>query len=209
MPLIAVNFARRSQAAYDMALREADRANLLVNYRTMGVSAHYLGDQAAARRYLEKILNPQIAVPYRSRAWGAQINPQVTGRSALARVLWLQGFPDQAARTAESAVAVARAGNVAFTLCFAMVWAAYSVALLSGDLATAEAAATTLVDVSAAHGAQIYQMWGRRCQATLLVKKGDAEAGVSELRNALGAFRERRLTLAYTSTCVIWPRLWV
>jgi hypothetical protein len=139
-------------------------------------------------------------VPHRSRTWGAQINPQVTGRSALARVLWLEGFPDQAARMAESAVAVARAGNVAFTLCFAMVWAAYPVALLSGDLAAAEAAATTLVDVSAAHGAQIYQMWGRRCQATLLVKKGDAEAGVSRLRIALDAFRERRLTLAYTTT---------
>jgi predicted ATPase len=189
-----------AEAAYEIALREVEGDNLLVNYRTMGASLHYLGDQAGARQYLERILDPNVAKSYRPRAWGAQINPQVSGRSALSRVLWLQGFPERAARMANSAVAEARASNVAYMLCFAMVWATYPVALLSGDLATAEAAAATLLDVSTEHGAQIYQMWGRRCQATLLVKKGDAEAGVSGLRIALNAFRERGLTLAYTST---------
>jgi hypothetical protein len=33
-----------------------------------------------------------------------QIDPQVAARALLARVLWLQGFPDQAMRIAERSV---------------------------------------------------------------------------------------------------------
>jgi predicted ATPase/DNA-binding winged helix-turn-helix (wHTH) protein len=189
-----------AQEAYEMAGREVNTANLPASSRMMGASLHYLGDQAGARQYLEQILDHKGVAHRRSRAWNTLIDPQVSGRSALARVYWIQGFPDQAVRMANSATVEGRSSNSPFMFCFALTWAAYPVAMLNGDLAAAEAAVALLLDTSAEHRASIYEMWGRRCQATLLAKKGDAENSVLVLRDTLNTFRERGLTLAYTST---------
>jgi hypothetical protein len=55
-------------------------------------------------------------------------------RAYLARILWLQGLPDQAMRTAESSVRDARATNHAIALGLALALAACPIALWVGDL---------------------------------------------------------------------------
>ena len=42
----------------------------------------------------------------------------------LSRILWLQGFPDQAIRTAERCVADARASNHVVSLCYVLAHSA-------------------------------------------------------------------------------------
>jgi tetratricopeptide (TPR) repeat protein len=187
-----------AETAREVAGGGADPPSLLVNDRMMGEPLHYLGDQAAARRHLEHMLDHDVLSPYRSPTWGAQVNPQVSVRCTLARVLWLQGFPDQATRMAESAVAQARARDNIILLCFALTWAAYPVAALNGDLAAAGHATAILLAMSSEYGASLYHAWGRRYEAMLVVRKGDAGAGVPVLRASLGALHDRGLTLPYT-----------
>jgi predicted ATPase/DNA-binding winged helix-turn-helix (wHTH) protein len=188
-----------AQEAYEAAL-ESYPASLAASCRMMGVSLHYLGDQTAARHYLEQISSHKGVTLHRSRARSTQIDPEISGRAALARVYWIEGRPDQAVRLAESTTADARASESAFMLCFALTWAAYPVAMFRGDLAAAEAATTLLLATASEYNASIYEMWGRRCQAALLVRKGNAKEGIAVLREVIATFRGRGLTLAYTST---------
>jgi len=75
----------------------------------------------------------------------------VAARAFLARILWLQGFADQAMRTADSNVREARAIGHALSLCYALE-AAAAVALFAGDLGTAERFMATLLSDAEKHG---------------------------------------------------------
>jgi predicted ATPase len=119
-------------------------------------------------------------------------------RGALARILWLQGFPDQARRTVQSTVDDARALDHDVSLCLALCEAACPVALFTGDLAAAESYVAMLLDSSAAHALPVWSSWGHRFRGTLLIRNGDFDTGLRLLRTALaqppGAVFQPRFT---------------
>ena len=86
----------------ELAATAGDPAALGAADRMAGIILHYLGDQTGARQHLER----------RLARTGSPVDPvirflidqRVAARSLLARNLWLQGFPDQAATTARLAV---------------------------------------------------------------------------------------------------------
>src|SRR5258708_19877241 len=99
---------------------------------------------------------------------GFQFDNRVVARVELARILSLQGFPDQARRTAQSAVDDARALNHGVSLCLALNEAACPVALATGDLAALESYVAMLLDSSAAHLLPICRPRAYRFHALLL-----------------------------------------
>ena len=114
-----------------------------------------------------------------------QFDQRVVARLGLVRILWLQGFPDQARRTAQSTVDDARALNHAVSLCLALNKAACPIALFTGDLAAAEGYAAMLLDSSAAHALPIWGAEAHRFRATLLIRNGDFDTGLRLLRTSL------------------------
>jgi predicted ATPase len=100
----------------------------------------------------------------------------------LARVLWQQGFPDQATRTAQSNVEAARAANHTIWLCQALVHAACPLALLTGDLAAAEHYSTMLLDHSTRHALALWRAYGRSFRGVLVIQRGDVITGLQLLR---------------------------
>ena len=147
----------------------------------MGVSQHYLGDQKSARRHLERVLADDDILR-RRHVIRFQVDPQVVARVILARILWLQGFSDQAMRTAESSVEDARAANHALSLCYALATGACVVALLVGDLAAAEHYVGMLLDHSTRHSLTYWRAYGRCHQGALAITRGDLNAGLRLLR---------------------------
>ncbi len=173
----------------DRAANTANPADLLVGERMVGVSLHYLGDQTNARRYLEGMLSRYVAPTHRSHAIRFQYDQQVATRMVLARILWLQGFPDQALRTAQSNAEDARAIDHALSLCYALE-AACLVALWSGDLPAAERSVAMLLDHSARHALAVWHARGRCLNGVLLIKRGEVGGGLPLLRDALDELRE-------------------
>jgi hypothetical protein len=88
--------------------RAKDAPDLHVGERMIGTSLHYLGDQTNARRRLEDMLSRYVAPARRAHAIRFQYDQRLIARMILARILWLQGFPDQAMRTAHRNVEEAR-----------------------------------------------------------------------------------------------------
>ena len=129
----------------------------LTGENIMGMTKHFHGDLTGARRHLEHVLadhNPTGDggyVVYLQDIIRFQIDGHVSARAFLARVLWFQGFPDQAVHAAELSIEEARATGHALSLCYALALAACPVALWVGNLATAELYTGLLVDTSRKH----------------------------------------------------------
>lgn len=160
--------------------------DLLVGERMTGTALHYLGNQAEARRHIERTL---AGYPARPRPNRYQFDQRVTAQATRARILWLQGFPDQAMRSARESVEAAQAGEDVLSLCNALVQAACPVALFAGDLASAERYIAMLLDYSAKHGLALWHVRGRGFNGMLLNKTGDAAVGLQLLGTALGYHR--------------------
>jgi ATP/maltotriose-dependent transcriptional regulator MalT len=149
----------------------------------IGVSLHYCGDQTNARHHIERMLRGDVAAVQRLVVF--QFDHRVVARLTLARILWLQGFPDQARRTAQSTVDDARVLNHTVSMCLALNKAACPVALFTGDLAAAECYVAMLLDSSAAHALPIWRAEAHRFRATLLIRNGDFDTGPRLLRTSL------------------------
>jgi predicted ATPase len=187
-----------AQRFCDLAVESADPSDLLVGDGMMGVLLHYHGEQSEARRHLESMLDHYVTPVKRSPLARFQFDQRVSAQCIRARVLWLQGFPDQAVGAAQSAIENARALDHAVSLCDALAQAACPVALLTGNLAAAEYFVGTLLEQSARYGLGGWNAWGRCLKGALLIRLGDAADGLALLRDALEELHQAGFPLHYT-----------
>ena len=168
-----------------LAASRSEPNDRLIGEQMIGASQHHLGDQPDARCHIERALPHYVPPVQKSQIIRFQRDMRVTARVFLARILWLQGFPDEAMHTAESGVAGARATNYAISLCYALSQAACPIALLVGDLAAAEQYVGMLLDHSARHLLARWNAMGRSYQGVLAIKQGDLVTGLRLLRSGL------------------------
>jgi predicted ATPase len=186
-----------AQRFYTLAAKRSDPNDRLIGQRMIGTSQYYLGDLLSARRQLERVLAyylPPVQKPHSIRF---QIDQRVAAGTFLARVLWLQGFPDQAMRTAEGNVEDAHAANHVMTLCSTLSQAPCHIALLVGDLAAAEHYVRMLLDHSTRHALALWRAWSRCHQGVLVIRRGDLVTGLQLLRAGLDELGEATSALRF------------
>jgi predicted ATPase len=181
-----------AQKFSDLAAKQTVPADLLVGERMIGTSLHYLGNQTDARRHIESALCSYVTSAHRPHLNRYQFDQRVTARATLARILWLQGLPEQAMRSAQSSVEEAQASEHVLSLCNALVQSACPVALFVGDLAAAERSIAMLLEHSGRHGLDLWHLRARGFKGVLLNKAGDAVAGLQLLDTALKELRETK-----------------
>ena len=184
-----------AQRFCSLAVKQADPADLLIGDRMTGVVLHFLGDQASAREHIERMLARYVAPVRRSHTIRFLYDQRVVAAAFLARILWLQGFPDRAMSTVQSIVGdppvIGHARSVA------LAQAACPISLLVGDLPATERAVATLLDEAARHALAIWHAWGRAFEGILFIKRGDAVNGLALLRTARGELRETGFAALY------------
>jgi predicted ATPase/DNA-binding winged helix-turn-helix (wHTH) protein len=179
-----------AQRFYALAAERPEANDRLSGEGMIGVSQLFLGDLPGARRHLEHMLADYVTPAQASHIIRFQIDQRVVMSSFLARVLWLQGFPDQATRAAHSSVEDARAANHTISLCQALAHAACPIALLTGDLAAAEHYGTMLLDHSTRHALALWRACGRSFQGLAVIQHGDVITGLRLLRAGFDEFGE-------------------
>ena len=90
-----------------------------------------------------------------------------------ARVLWLQGFGDQARRLTESLVDMSARRITCSRFCYALLIAACPIALYVGDLTTADHHVRLAFDLAGRHALEVWNVWAQCFEGVLRIKRGD------------------------------------
>ncbi|MEH2472649.1 putative ATPase [Nitrobacteraceae bacterium AZCC 2161] len=177
------------------AAKTTDPADGPIGDRLVGAALLALGDLEGARRHIEHMLGRYVA--RRSHIIRFQFDQRLLAHSYHSLILWLQGFADQAMRSAECQLLDPRVSDHPRSLSTTLVQPACPVALLVGDLSLAERYIKALMDHSARHGLEMWSLVGRCFGGMLLVKRGDIGAGLELLRTAFARVPQNTISLLY------------
>jgi predicted ATPase/DNA-binding winged helix-turn-helix (wHTH) protein len=189
----SMEFALRSEA---VAAELGDPVGIAEANSVLGISHHLGGNNPGAHSHLEAALM-RLPVSRRINTFHFGFDYRNRARIALARTLWLEGFPDQAVTVARQTVERAETFNHPITLCIALIWAV-SVSLWIGDLDAAEEYIDRFIAQADRHSLAPYQAVGRGVKGELSVKRGDAATGIRLLRSSLEALHTLRYELLTT-----------
>jgi predicted ATPase len=152
-----------------------------------GLILHYLGEQTEAGRRIEWSLGNAVTRPKPLPATRFVLDQGVAANALLARILWLQRFPDRARHAAENAVR--QADDHVLSHCHALAQAACPLALWTGDLAAADQCTRMLIDLATHNVLEGWVARGKCFQGALLIHRGSFADGVAQLRGALQELR--------------------
>ena len=190
------------RAALDVAGQFCDLAETIADLRMgdrlIGVPLHCLGQHSAARGRIEHMLSSDPPPSSSAPSVRFRFGQPTAARVLLAQMLWLQGFPDQAAGAARASLEEARVAGHAISLCDALAQAACPIAVLAGDLPSAEEAIAVLLDQSSRHALDPWNVLGRAWQAVLHIRRNNLDPGLQLLRAAIEDLREVRFAFYYT-----------
>ena len=108
-----------------LAQREAAPTPLLEAHEALGSTLFYLGEFAAARTHFEQGIVLTTPTAQRALALRHDVVPGVRCLTVAARALWCLGYPEQAVRRSQEALALAQALAHPHSLVFARHSAAY------------------------------------------------------------------------------------
>jgi hypothetical protein len=171
----------RAQQFAAVAATPADR---LVGDRMIGNSYHFLGDQSRARHQFERVIADDVTPEPGSRISRFQVDNRPSAQAFLARILWLQGFPEQATHLAHSTVEQLYAANQANSLCQALARAACPIALWTGNLELAENYIALMRDYSTRHALTVWQAFSCAYEGVLFIQRGDLADGIRLIQSA-------------------------
>ena len=187
-----------AQRFSDLAATGADPADLLYRRSNDGLVAALFGRpercKESSRAYARSLCGPRSPLAQGPLC----LRPASDRARAVAQILWLQGWVDQAIRAAQHAVEEARAADHPASLCWALLEGACPIALYIGDLAALERSVAMALEHATRHALSLWHAHARCIQALLLVKRGDVDAEARVLRPAFEELREARFSFHYT-----------
>ncbi len=170
-----------------VAHHAGDAADVLVGDRLIGNTMHHSGNQQLAQRHLQRVVDRYVAPSdQRHRIWFLH-DQRLMARTALARVLALQGSMGKAIQNAQASLQAAQATDHKLSVCYALGEAVCPIALLIGDLATAARSVSMLNGLVAEHSVTVFSV-GPCLEGELLIKRGEFAAGSRMLWTALDRY---------------------
>ena len=163
----ALTMARRFADAAD---RTGDVSAMHLADRILGLTNHFLGDQPIARSFTERALRHPEHLDS-SLGLGYQVETPVAMAAQLARILWLQGFPDRAKLAATDAIEAARQSGHPFAMVYGLAFGSASVALWTGDIPEATRVIERLIARTA--GNRRTEQWVRYFASVLKLRGGN------------------------------------
>ena len=169
-----------------LAAREAAPTPRLEAHSALGQTLFQQGDYATARTHLEQgiaLIDPTL---YRTQDLSQGEDSEVRCLATAARTLWALGYPTQALRRSEEAVALAQ--DLAHPYSLAVVQ--YQAALLHQhrrDLPAVQAQAEALLTLATEQGFPLFVGHGTYLRGWVLAMQGEGTAGLAQIRQGLAA----------------------
>jgi predicted ATPase/DNA-binding winged helix-turn-helix (wHTH) protein len=151
----ALGFAERYGAA---AVHSGELAQV-GHARMLARSMHYLGHQQRARAHVDYVARHPLSHRRHALHRGFQFDQHISTLAIQGRVLWLQGYPEQAAQVARQCVDDAMRVGHGISLCFALLLGC-TVATWSGDAREAGRYTELILEHSRRCSLPHWHFWG-------------------------------------------------
>src|SRR4029077_19465367 len=175
-------FARRFAA---LAAQTSDAIDLMMADRILATALHYFGDQGDARHHIDRALAQLAALAQQPQIVRVRFEMRVSTHYFQARILWLQGFADQALRVVEHNIDEGNTVGQALSFCSVLGQGACPIAFWAGDLDAAERYGAMLVAHTERYPIRLWQIWARCFNGLVIAKRDDLGAGLQALRSGL------------------------
>ena len=195
------NGALRTAEQLSVVARQiADPLAVLMAERVSAQAQHFFGNHSTARIYAERVLDhPARAIPLAYIP--VQVDRQVSMRIILARILWLEGHPDQAVALARQLCELAVADSP-FALCQALALAACPIALWCGAGEQAQAWVSDLMREASRYKLDFWRSYGEWFQRALDRTAAGAGGELGSQPSISGLLFDTILTIAPSSLAI-------
>jgi transcriptional regulator with AAA-type ATPase domain/class 3 adenylate cyclase/tetratricopeptide (TPR) repeat protein len=213
--LAAIYDARGSlQAAQEMgeecfglAHRNQDPEGLRQAHQALGRTLYWRGDIVAARVHLEAAFTLSDPSLDRSLNMSAvRLHPpghsRMTNLCMTALLLYLQGYPDEARKRNEDALALAESLSHPYSLVAALLWATW-LHLFCGELAMARERLRRALALAIERRFPPWEAMGRTLDGWLTMADGREEEGIAQMRRGFDALRTMGLAQAAPSYLIL------
>jgi hypothetical protein len=175
--------------------RQFDRLGLhgdvllaLSTHRLRVLALHFSGDQAQAREHAEQVIQRMAQSGHLNRfthGFGVQYDQSVASLTILARILWLQGLPEQAWRTARQALDIAIQINHGTSICYTLALSGCLIAHYNGDAATARDLLRLLLEQAQKHSVLLFYNWARQYAQVIEGIEGPSPPGAGLVKEIM------------------------
>nr|WP_314533223.1 winged helix-turn-helix domain-containing protein [uncultured Pseudomonas sp.] len=173
--------------------RHGDPLLDLSAHRLRVLALHFVGNQRMARVNAEQVLQRMTQSGHLNRfthGFGVQYDQSVAALTILARILWVQGQPEQAWRTARQALDVALQINHGTSICYTLALAGCLIAHYNGDTCSARELLHMLLQQAQKHSVLLFYNWAREYAQVI-----DPDSVPTGAPAGSGLIREIMLTL--------------
>jgi predicted ATPase/DNA-binding winged helix-turn-helix (wHTH) protein len=189
---ILLDYAERCRA---LSERSDDLAIKALAHSARGMAWQFSGNLDGSRIELEAVT--EIILRSRQSSILLGYDPHYRSIVALARTLWLQGYPDQAADRIKQAIEVSEATGHSAALALVLAGAG-TVSLWRGDLEAAQGYVDRSYSLAEANAMGPLMAIGRCRKAELTIHQGNVKQGVDDLRAGLKPIHAARHELLTT-----------
>ena len=176
----------------EQCLRMGDGANnselRLLGHHALGVTMLALGQFAAALQHLEDAITIYDPTRHASMAFVYGQDSGVVCRSHAAWALWFLGYPDQARKRNDEALALARQLSHPYSLVIALDFSAWLHQLLQDRQGAREHSEEALA-LSTEHEFAFWLLMGMILHGWALTAGNEVDTGVAEMHQGLAGFR--------------------
>lgn len=196
-----------TSGAHRAALQAAERlvavtslrgdAMKLAGERILGASLLFAGKLTEAQGFLQRVVDLYVPPSDGHQSPLFRRDPQVLARVRLARVLALRGYLDRAFAEALSSFDRARAAGAGITVCWVVHDALCPIALMRGDLGTAERAIAAMDDWATRLDAALWKTLAKCWQGRFALERGEFTRGIELLSPTLEACERSGWQMGY------------
>ena len=184
---------RTAQQLAEQCRAMGDAANdqdlLMLAHHAAGVTLSALGQHAGALEELNKAIAIHDPERHASTAFAYGQDSGVACRCQAAFSLWFLGYPDQASRLNEEAVALAERLNHPYSLAAGLIFSAW-VDQLRGDSAAAQTHAEKAIAISMQHDFVFWLLTGMILRGWALTARNQVEEGLALMLQALAGYEQ-------------------
>ncbi|MBN1813877.1 MAG: AAA family ATPase, partial [Anaerolineae bacterium] len=195
------------QTGYEIAdqffgLAEQTKDPLLValGHWHLGVESFFLGELTEAQAHLERMIAFYDPQQHQHLAFHYGLDPGVMSLSVISCMLWMRGYPEQALRRIQEALALTQKLSHPPTLAMVHLWIG-TVHGLRRDWPRVRDAAETCIHISTEHGFRYWLSGGLTIRGWALAGQGQTKEGIAQIREGIAISRatgaELQVPIAY------------